>query len=337
MFSTNSQDLSRSERVWETFPTKIQQNSGGIVNLYKLLRSRTTELGSFLLDLPSPPKDGASPAVGTSGTSPSSGSSSGDSAFPGSHPQHRIISSKYMTRVKIRPIQLVQEELAAAIREYEALNAEFVSKRDNLLAIETDVRDELIRRYDPLLREASKQRLRLQTELDLRQLNTLYPVIDLEFLRQLKDGRHGLKLPKYAVFDAANSTLQVRGQAYEPGRQFASPFHPYVTPDVAKRFLDFSQLEKFGTDYILKYKEEKMFVVTVAVAAQFTHILPDEVRQFFKDDSTKFDEVFFVTEAPDWIATLTQKGLPMSVPNRKISVIARKDQTCWLIAETEAR
>jgi hypothetical protein len=315
------------------------------MNLYKLLRSRTSELGSFLLDLQPNLQvkvnlkvcDGASPAVGTSDTSPSSESSSGDSASQGSHLQHRIISSKYMTRVKIRPIQIVQEELAAAVREYETLNAEFVSKRDNLLAIETDVRDKLTRRYDPLLREAANQRLRLQTELDLRQVNTLYPVINLEFLRQLKDGRHGLKLPKYAVFDADSSTIQVRGQAYEPGRQYASPFQPYVTPDVAKRFLDFSQLEKFGTDYILKYKEERLFVVNVTVAAQFTHILPDEVRQFFNENSTKFDEVFFVTEAPDWIATLTEKGLPMSVPNRKVSVIARKDQTCWLIAETEAR
>jgi hypothetical protein len=307
------------------------------MNWYSVLRSRASELRSVLSDLQSP-KDEASLAVGTSGDSPSGGgSASGEAAFQGSHSEHRIISSKYMTRVKIRPIQIVQEELAVAVREHEALDAEFVSKRDNLLAIETDVRDELTRRYDPLLREALNQRARLQEELDLRQVNTLYPVISLGFLRQLKEGRHGLKLPKYAVFDAANSTLQVRGQAYEPGRQFASPFHPYVTPDVAQRFLDFSQLEKFGTDYILKYKEEKVFVVNVAVAAQFTHILPDEVRQFFKENSTKFDEVFFVTEAPDWIATLNDKGLPMSVPNRKISVIARKDQTCWLIAETEAR
>jgi hypothetical protein len=307
------------------------------MNWYSLLRSRASELRSGLSDLRFP-KDEASPAVGTSGDSPSGGgSASGESAFQGSHSEHRIISHKYMTRVKIRPIQIVQEELAVAIREHEALDAEFISKRDNLLEIETDVRDELIRRYDPLLREALNQRVRLQTELDLRQVNTLYPVISLEFLRQLKEGRHGLKLPKYAIFDAENPTLQVRGRAYEPNAKYTSPFHFYVTPDIATGLLDFSQLEKFGTDYILKYKEEKVFSINVAVAAQFTHILPDEVRQFFKDESTKFDMVFFVTEAPDWIATLSERGLPMSVPNRKISVIARKDKTYWLIAETEAR
>ncbi|HEY9759948.1 MAG TPA: hypothetical protein V6C97_32610 [Oculatellaceae cyanobacterium] len=268
------------------------------------------------------------------------------------HSNTSIIPGRYRSRVPVRTITQVQSDLEKTRAQLVDLESEYSGKKNLLFAIERETELLLAQQFQPQISRLQAKIKELESELADHRFNAQYQMVDIGFLRLLKD-QNGTKLPRFAFFDTQSDRFALGLDCWKHNDK------PYVARSVPKQvseLFDGAGLLAFGLEFMAQEQDKeneaakrreasredrgwltgpgRVRKTHVTIECQFAGQLPAIARQTIAKNADCFDEYFIVLEAPQWLLSCRNCGMPVYTDAETFVLLGKKGAKYWLVAET---
>lgn len=202
-------------------------------------------------------------------------------------------------------------------------------KRDSQIAERDKQTAEMVQRLNARLGE-------LDQEMAAQPLDAQFDRIDMGFLRMRKAGPGSQRgLPLFAVFTPDDPICQLSCKGHKPHRSTQIAMTTSASPQILEQYVstNLQQLQDFVGNHMRQSEYNRSwyeYTVTGKYTAEFTGVIPQEVREVIRKSRKQFDHIYIVTEAPEWKPSLEETAI-LRVPVGDPLVIGEKAGLFWLI------
>lgn len=244
-----------------------------------------------------------------------------------------------------RNFEQVQQDLEMTGAERLLMFERYRAALSKLLPVEQTLREKMLEECYSLDAAYRKRLSSLVLELNAARADKLYKRIDIAFMGRRKwSAKHACAMPLFALFHVDQSVCALGGHARMdhgyPLRTF-----PIVEPCIlGQYFAEFTnKMQEDCARELGPRAQPSNGVRARRIAARFVGAIPEQVRASVREARPLFEQIYIVTESPEWEIEFFETGTgplvyrwllqPLPIPLCSPLVIGQKDGKFWLIAE----
>lgn len=235
-----------------------------------------------------------------------------------------------------RSAQQVQHDINTTNTQLKSMQERHKAALGELLPVEEMLRIEMHKEHEKHSAAYSARLRNLNLELIDATLDAAYKRIDMAFMTRRKwSAKHECAMPLFAMFHIDKPLCTMEGHArHGRGLQKFVLSEPAILAKLVPETAN--MLQELCAKDLPEWTSRAR-----CISSRFAGAIPAEVRTSIREARPKFEQIYIVTESPEWemeaFEERTSEGVytrlnPKPIPQRDPLVIGEKNGKFWLIA-----